>query len=319
MPQVARDDIPLADEEAIRAILVSLRLPQQYPEPVDREKHPAVTAHWDALPYWGRYLDDGVTTQKWTGQDDVWLTANEADGFLRRVVICGLKDEKEARLLRIEAARLRHATGTLLTAADIARLSEELTSDPERARREYQELFRYHLLRTHLFFAWSDGEVVETDGFILPISRSGLRQEDIELLRQVFTRLPPATSKLTEPGSTSGKRSPVKDLKTAREKVKQHGAEVADEGFRAWVAERLRAPDAKWTRSTPLYEDYARWIRQHGGNRGERGESKRTALLPKKWGEMMCSLYDRRRDGRGNLYRVLLKGAAGRQGAGAAP
>jgi len=316
MPKATPDETPLADESAIRAIVHRLGLSPQYSEPADRAKHPTVTAHWDALPYWGRYFDDKVVRYKWTGRDDVWLAADADGGALRRVVISGLKDEKEARVLRAEAIKLRAATGVRLTTDDIARLAEEIASDPERERRDYQRTFRYHLTYIHRYFEWSDGEVRESKGHILPISQSTLQPDDVDLLRAVFARLPPSDSKVTlRDDAPRAKAEPIKSLKKAREKVKQHSGEYAEAGFDAWVSECLQTKTDKWSRSRdPLYVHYKAWTRKggHGQNLGEKAEAKVTGLSEVKWGMLMRRRFPDawRQDKRSILYRVTVKRGA---------
>lgn len=177
------------------------------------------------------------------------------------------------------------------------------------------------------YFDWENEQVVESGGRLigLPISKSNLRPEDIALLRDVFALLPrtlfdPFFLREDSPrslyihdercptcgGNNKAKKDSFEDLRTTRKKLT---AEVADEGFMAWVSERL-IPDkpGKWTRSTELFQDYENWVRTYGNNMGERRQSK-AALLSQtgKWGDLMHKLFVRKRSGKGNRYRVTLK------------
>lgn len=307
---VAIQTIPLTDEEAVRASLEPLALPHLHPNEL-RTPNP---------PYWARYLRDRSPQFTWHGQTDVWVQAKEEAGLLLQVVISGLQDEQEAKFLRSEFRR-RQARVEELNA-----LVADVIST--RDRRAHQETFKYYLENVRDYFEWENGQAVESGGFFtgLPVSKSNLVSDDIALLRGVFERLPrtlfnPVTLREDSPeslgirdepcplcgGKTKTKREIVKKLKVARDKVKALSTQLSDEGFKAWLGERVQDKTEKWMRPTALYEDYASWIRTHGKNKGERSEAKRTAMSQKKWGALMRKSYDYRRDGNGGFYRAALK------------
>ncbi len=309
MAHITQHETKLSDEGEVRAVLEPVGLPHLNPSLESHHQVQSAIPPWSdsprtraavPRPYWTRYLQDRVIHHKWHNKSDVWLQANKAAGTLRRVVITGLLNEQEAKLVRSEFEKRG--------AKDLKAIVDEIITS--RDRRAYQKEFEHFLLDLRAYFAWQNSEVVESGGRILPISKSSLKPDDIRLLREVFARLPASSSRQHRTATT--RRNAFNDLKTARQKVKEKSADVANEGVMAWVNARVQVADqaGKSTRSTALYDDYSKWARSHGDNRGEKAESKRTTLTQKKWGDMMCRLFDRRRDGRGHLYRVTLKRSA---------
>lgn len=188
------------------------------------------------------------------------------------------------------------------------------------------DTFVFCLRNVRQNFEWRDGEAVEGKAsFGLPISKA-LPADDIEVLRQVFMRLPEPSFTASDYislkdascptcGQRPRKRSVADDLKSARDKVMQHGSEFADEGFAAWVDQCLQINTDKWSRSKmPLYEHYRDWVRKggQGGNRREKAEAKATMLTEVKWGRLMRRRFPDswRRDKHGILYRVTVKRGA---------
>jgi hypothetical protein len=278
----------------------------------DREKFPEVAEHWDSLPYWGRYLDNRVASQTWTGAADVWLTADADDGVLRRLVIEGLKGKREAQALRSEVFRYRTQTGRRITPDEIGRLAEELFNP---SGYPHQRQFAAVLRDVRSYFRWENGEPVESDGKVLPISRMNLPAEDIELLRQVFRRLPPIGAGTIGDTNPIVREKTAKDLKSARKRVKELGSSFADAGFTSWVDQCLQTKTDKWSRARdPLYDHYKAWIRRggHGQNSGEKAEAKATALTEVKWGRLMRLRFPDawRQDKRSIFYRVVIKRGA---------
>jgi len=328
MVEIASDTIRLSDDEAI------LRLVQEYDLPLAFPERSPSKPHNDPLPQvpWGtvrRPLSDsyftGLRMEFWHGNQDVWLRFDHKSDELRRTVVTGLKDEKEAKVLRSEAWRRVDRDGNPLSGPDVRQLAARIID--ERSQREYQSSFEGFLQMVRQCFKWDDGEVAEDNGGVFPINQSRLRADDIELLRQVYIRLPPplydrhsdhdrrfiALKDALCPlcgNEPKAKKSPVKDLKAAREKVKALTPEVADAGFKAWVEARLHIDlSGKGLGSTALYRDYCSWLANFGDNKGERKEAKSTALSHKVWGHLMTSRFEGERSAKGNVYFVRLKRA----------
>jgi hypothetical protein len=318
MPEVTRDTIPLSDEKAVKAIIAALGLKPYHPETLTPHPSQDAAPPWEStLMYWQRYFYRGQFRPSWKGKTDIWLTVDEDEDVLRRVVITGLEDEQTAKRLRYEFTFRGRVD------ADIERLVQEDAATRE--LRQYQTEFQGHLEYVRDYFKWEGTEVVESDGRILPISRSSLTPDDIKLLREVFARLPatrlirvnkPRVKVQEARCETCGeraetKRSPVTDLSGARKRVAALATDFGDETFEDWQQECVAAdrPDA-WTRSSELYSSYLRWIANREVSRPEKTELRRTALTQKRWGDLMHKQFDRRRDGKGNLYRVRLKRVA---------
>ena len=312
MLEITYDEISLNDEPAIKTLIDELELPQQYrePKPAELKSFPTLAADWAARPYWARYLDDRVNTYHWTGKLDIWLTADVEGGVLRRLVIKGLHGKREAEALRADCRRVRVQTGKRLTPDDINRTADELFNP---IGYPHQRTFESALRNLRSYFKWEERNAVDGEGIILRIGELKLPPEDVELLREVFRRLPQIGGAVTvQDGLPRTKRSAVKSLKQAREKVKQHSDDFADEGFDAWADKCLQTKTERWSRArTPLYEHYRNWIRSggHGQNRGERFEAKATVLSEVKWGKAMRRRFPDawRRDKSSILYRVVLK------------
>lgn len=361
MVTVMYDEIPLDDAPAVKAVLDAYdwpllpmearglkekekrksvappESPQPHPDPAIEAIRSTIPPWGDAPynpPYWQRRLPYRDTACRWHENTDVWLTADEQASLLRRVVISGLKDEDEAKTVRYQVKLRQAASNKPLGISGIEAVTTHIAAT--RDERTNQRNFLILLTTVRQYFKWTDGEVVETEGTILAISKRGLKSDDIELLRQVFARLPDITESskqyainigdielVTEPvdiddgdcpicggGQAKARNKPVKNLKDAREKVEKFSAKVADEVFLAWVNTRTRVPDTPtYTKFKELYQDYVKWVKSYGHNKGERAESKRTAATPPKFGRMMGATFDRTHDARNRKYRVLLKRA----------
>lgn len=313
MAEIKRDSIPLDHDLEVLAIIHALGL-----KPVPRSRSdPPITEYWQ--PYF--FILD---RQVWKNGVETWMRAE--DGFLKRIVVSGLKDEREARALRREWDHRRPRE-------TFEQIVKRITTDDDREARERHETFLSCLRYVRTYFSWEDGAVVEGSGRLgLPLSKIKLSAEDKEVLRQVFMRLQersfaPDDFGIERPikvddaacptcgGKGQRKRSVVKDLKTAREKVKQHSGAYADEGFAAWVDQCLQTKTTDWSPArTQLYAHYREWVRKggHGGNRGEKAEAKATVLSEVKWGQLMRLRFpdacDRRKTGM--FYRVKVKRGA---------
>lgn len=295
----------LSDDEAVSQFIDDLGLAHRNPKELPGPNP----------PYWARYLHKDWPAFKWHKKFAVWLFADVGADKLRCVVVSGLKDEKEAKLLRSEIRRRSAGIAEIETIVD-----EVISTREERA---YQETFRRCLKDVRFYFTWDNGRIIESDGRILPISAFNLRPGDQKLLQDVFALLPrtqfrwgrnPSSVQVDDErcptcgGKAKAQIKTAQDLRAARKEVKKHAAQFSDEGFTAWVSERLQVKTDKWTRSkSVLYEDYKKWIRTYGDNNGERVEAKSTALSLKKWGALMRKLADYERDGKGGRYRVALK------------
>ena len=308
MAVITRDSIPLDHNLAILALVDELAL-----QPLKRQQNT------QQRPFWQTYFSPYVRRQAWRGGVETWLQADET--VLHRVAIRGLKDEQEAAAIRLERAHHR------IVGEDLEQLVERVTSDQDREARKRHDTFVSCLSRVREYFRWEAGEVVESGGRLLPISKIGLPADDVEVLRQVFMRLrersfrPSDKIKVEDEACpTCGsdgkpKRSVVKDLKAARGKVRQHSGAYADAGFAAWVDQCLQTKTDDWSRArTPLYAHYCEWVRKggHGGNRGEKAEAKATVLSEVRWGRLMRLRFPDawRQDKQSILYRVTVKKGA---------
>ena len=328
MVEIARDEIPLDDERKIRAIIKRLGLPQLDPSAYRTvaddlsPERPVAFRPSKPLAHWERYLQDGKTALIWHNKTDIWLTVNVDAGVLYRLVISGLSAEKDAKVLRSEAWRLRAASDEPLSLDAIERMANEVVS--KRAERDYQDTFLHCLKQVRHFFEWENGRVVEGGGWLLPISKMSLRAEDIELLRQVYAALPrtifhptgeerpaiPIEDDLCPLCGGEGtnkeidQETPLKDRKAARK-------QIADRGFAAWLNARLTDEDKPgiWTRPRVLYDDYVSWIgsKREEQTRGDFAEERAATMSSTAWGRAMGERYTRRRDGKNNLYNVRLK------------
>lgn len=329
MPEVTYDEIALTDERKVRAVIKRLGQPR-----LDGEWL-AVAAFGRPLAelaFWEKYILDGRTYFVWRDKHDVWLTADGKSGVLRRVVISGLAVEKDAKVLRSDAWRTRSEIGQRLTTDEIKQLAVEVVK--QRPARQYQELFRSSLRDIRLNFEWHKGEVVEAAGRILPIGKLSLRSDDIELLRQVYARLPRTTFSPTgeDPGTFNvrdehcplcggaakaniSQAAPLADRKTSRNEVADAAKkDIRKADFMTWVSARLTDEDrGSWTHTRTLYQDYENWLAKRGDDQTvtAHGESKAAKMNHTSWGTLMGRMYAKRRNGRGNnegyLYGVRLK------------
>lgn len=330
MPEVAHDEILLTDERRVRAIIKRLGQPR-----LDDTwlKVAAFGRPLEQLAFWEKYLLDRRTYFVWRDKADVWLTVYGDAGVLRRVVISGLKDRKDAAALRSEAWRTRAERQQMLTTDQIEQIAEEVaTTRPER---DYQEAFRQYLKDVRYYFRREGAEVVEGAGRFLPISKLQLRADDVELLRGVYAALPrttfsPSGDDLStveikdEPCPLCGgggqhqakKQAPLKDRKTSRNEVADAASKnIAKADLMAWVNARLTDEDkgGVWTLGNALYGDYESWLaeRREDQTVGEHGESKAAKMSTTAWGTLMGKMFGKRRNGSGktggNLYNVRLK------------
>lgn len=329
MPNVMHDEIPLDDDRAIRAIIKRLALPRLEGTwlEVGRFGRPL-----DQLAFWERYMLERRTYFVWRDKADVWITAHADAGVLRRVVIFGLTDKKDAEALRSSAWRLRAEKQQTPTIHQIERLAEQVMEGRE--ERIYQEHFRRYLRDVRHYFRWQDGEVIEGPGRLLPISKLGLREDHLDLLRQVYAALPltsfsptgedPSSVDLTdEPCPLCGGRAkadaktptPLKERKASRRDVADAATKnIAKGDFMLWVNSRLTDEDTGvWTHTRELFQDYERWLakRQDDDTVKSHAESKAASMSMTMWGTLMGQMYTKRRNGRGKdrgfLYGVRLR------------
>jgi len=310
MAEIKRDTIPLADDAAIQALAERLGL-----EPLKKDPDRTHYRPIPDKPVWERYFWRSVHRWEWSNGEQYLLRVD--DPVLTRVVISGLKDEKEGRAVVLECTFHRKQDETL---DDIV---ARVVSDADREERERYSGFVGALRDVRQYFEWHDGTVVESQGKLAPISQIGLPPEDIEVLRQVFLRLrvkssvPGATLRLANEacpacGQKKVPREVVKDLKAARKKVSKLAGEYADEGFNAWASQCLKTKTDQWSRARdPLYAHYSTWMRAggHGGNTGEKAEAKMAVLSEVQWGRAMRRSFPEayRRDKVGMLYRVGIR------------
>lgn len=315
MTEIRRDTIPLHDDAAIRALAERFGL-----EPLDKE--PAWASD---RPVWERYFYSLVRREAWSNGEECWMLAE--GGVLKRVVIFGLKDEKEARALRLECIYHRKGGETL------DEIVARFVSDPDREERERHETFVGALRNLRRHFEWQGEEIVErlpgnaiSGGPLFQISKVGLKDEDVEVLRQVFKRLRVKSAKRDASVALAGEVCPtcgqkkhirdvVKDLRAARKKVGKLAGEYADEGFDAWASQCLKTKTDQWSRARdPLYAHYRAWMQAggHGSNMTEKAEANAAVLSEVRWGRAMRrrfpDAYDR--DKAGMLYRVEIKRGA---------
>jgi len=310
MLKVTHDEIPLSDEQAVDAILDALDVPYfsgKSPEPPSGSPEP---------PGWTRRLHHNYLFQKWSNGSDVWIATNKKTECLHRVVIAGLQDEKEANFLRSEFAS-RQAKFI-----DVEAIAREIVGG--RDRRKYQNNFESALTDVRNFFRWQGGVVIESAGRYLPLRSFGFSTEDIELLRAIYERLPPAMFAPLEQygdrlrinaescplcGNTAkAKRAPIKRYNDARKRIAEFNENYPAEVFNAWMRERLRP--GSFTVATELYTDYLKWAAKHGTDRNERKSSKSTLLTLNKWGRLMVAgPYTPLRRNTGKGYRVTLRRA----------
>ena len=88
-------------------------------------------------------MTDRRTYFVWRGKADVWITAYSDACVLRRVVISGRSDKKNAEALRSNAWQRRAEKQQTLTTNQIERLATQVMDG--RPERIYQEAFRQYL------------------------------------------------------------------------------------------------------------------------------------------------------------------------------
>ncbi len=308
--KVTHDQTLLTNEQAVKAILDAIGVPYlsgKSQEPPSGRSEPSD---------WSRRLHHNYLFRKWYTGCDVWVAANEKTGYLHRVVIDGLLDEKEARVVRSEFAR----RGAKL--ADVERVARDVVGTRE--RRKYQNNFQGALMDVRNYFKWQDGAVIESRGRFLPLDSFNFSTEDVALLRAVYERLPPTTFDPTgrhdadrlkvdpEVCPTCGSTGKAKRTSTAktrselRKRLGQFNRDYPAEVFNAWMQTRLRA--GGFTVATELYADYRNWAAKHGDSMNERRASKDMLLTLNKWGRLMVAgPYTPHRRNRGKGYRVTLR------------
>lgn len=347
MPEVTVDDTPLSDEKAVDAILDSLDVPElpfigprrDPARPPPFLKTELEKAEWaKPLPEWTRRLYDGYLFQKWHAKCDVWLQVSEERGTLLRVIISGLLDEKEAKLLRSEFSRYTVESPRKLT--DIV---NEIVAT--RDRRKYQEDFLYALKEVRNCFTWQDGVVVEDrrpriavikvtkvtkEDFERRVNGVELSPDDVALLRAVYERLPRTffdRNRDMEAGiKIKGEFCPMCGQRAAqtkkRKNYKRRGEVVRyldefnkgypQELFDKWVSQRVKPGD--FTSTTDLYSDYEVWVAEYGANRPEKAVAKSTILTSNKFSRVMKTTnYIFCKRNRANGYRARLKRREQRQ------
>jgi hypothetical protein len=327
MVEVVTDEISLSDERTIRAIVQRLGLPHLSPDWITVV---SFGRPLEQFAYWERYLVDRNTKFVWRGKRDVWLTPHEKEGTLHRVVIEGLQSRQDAEALRSEVWKYRHSTKERLTPDVIHRIAEKVAAS--RPLRLYQATFRHALSKVRHYFKWEDGEVVEADGWLLPVSKLKLSDHDVETLRRVYAALPPTIfgPDGQDPSSVNindapcplcggvnktktEEPKPLQERRTARKEVEDR-REVSDKAFMAWVNERLMDEDkpGTWTLTGTLYDDYFSWTCTYDkeGERtvGEYAEQKAAVLSKTAWGTLMGRMFAKRKDGKkGYWYNVRLR------------
>jgi hypothetical protein len=312
MIKVTCDDTPLDDMDAMLALV----------KPFDAVE--GSRSNWRRELFRSR-VHHNYFLCVWQRKRDTWLVANDNEGFVRRVIIRGLQDEQEAKVVRSEFARRAGREKLKLKPADIERVAREVVSG--RAEREYQRTFRSCVARIGDYFMWRDGTAVPSDGYILPIAKL-LKPADADLLRVVFERLPHANVDpnyaedesraridLEERCPTcgrepqeAGKRGTYKRRADLLKRLAEFNDEYPRSVFDSWRGQRLA--EGKGTLSSTLYRDYVSWAGKHGDNRAERRTSEETLLTHNKWGRLMAARFARKRSSRGDVYvGVALRGA----------
>lgn len=276
----------------------------------------------DAGADWLAFLRVNCFIQVWHRDADVWLVFNGDNSAMDHFVVSGLKNDREAKLLRAEFWRAQREQHLPIAAPSIERVAAGIVSN--RPIRERQELFESALKNVRDHFARSDGTIIEGKGYILPISKLGLTTADVDLLRAVYERLPPkAFNPITRYADevrvkadrcpTCGRRTerhaePVKTRSDALRKLNEFHIHHRQDVFKKWVRARVVIDAESFTSSSALHNDYWGWAAKHGENRPQKRTSKDTRLNLHVWGRLMRgeSFLPVRR-ATGNGYRVKLR------------
>lgn len=311
MAKVILNTVPLTDE-AVQELVGRLDL-----------RHLPGLEKWQKLPerVADRYFPVYGALYHWHQGTDHWMRPSREKTDLMHIEVTGLEDEYEAKLLRQRHRRRVYALGQPLELPEMQVLLDEVVA--ERGERKPKVWFAGALLKIRHYFN-PDGSLTEK-GRILPLDQLGLREGDVELLRQVFLRLPepvfdfrsdeepPDVNLEAAPCEVCGSRGPSKSPRRPRPKGERKTAlrttyraareDMGLRGFSDWFRGRLLDFDKPgvWTRASELYEDYAAWAK------GKDPEVAAAVMSTTAWGTQMGRVVQHRRDGRGRLYNVRLK------------
>lgn len=310
-------ELSLNDEPSLRRLVEQLNIEPTVHEPSTwhRDRFPRESALWDTNPFWTRYFYVGKSDTRifryWQNKTAEWLIIGSTQGLLQHITIMGLRSKRAEEELykQIEHFKTSGAwpDGVRQTIGDLELIAERMMNP---LSYDHQALFAEVLRNIRLYFKWDDQKVIESTEPTAPINTLPFSPFDKEVLREVYKRLVPFGGKIILTGDPPPPKRPVvKNLQSARKRVRDLSTEYANDGFKEWVECSLNTTTDKWSRPRLLYEHYASWVRKggHGENRGEKAEAKATALSERMWGRQMRRSFPYRRDGRAGHYRVTLK------------
>jgi hypothetical protein len=340
---ISFEELSLDDEPAIREFVERLKIKPRYNELNFIDERAEVAARWAAKPFWERYFyagRSGVGTDRfWRDRTAIWIQLQKAEGKIVSITIKGLKSEEAEWALYREVCVFEDDVKRTPNPDELTILANKLlnpTSYP------HQHLFKIALEQIHTYFSWQGQEIIEehhtyseTEKMLptgqveptaaqIPISKIGLPDADVELLREVFKRLPPFRDFNFDGGNYAKRAEAAKHVKRSRQKFEklidvQHSLSVrrgnlAEHEFQIWADQCLQFSSKQWLRSKELHGRYIEWTQRggYGKNSGERREAKMVALSIKKWGQLMRRQFDGRwrRDKHGILYNVTFKRGA---------